>query len=192
MLDAASETSMTISALWRRLDTPGHDAALVNATADGWRLEGAAVFAHAQAPARLSYWVDCAKDWRTRRGGVAGWIGDQRYDVNVARSEAGQWSLDGKEIDGLEQCLDLDFGFTPATNFLQLQRCALGIGEKAAFPVAWLDVPDPSLTVLPQRYEKQSATTYWYESPQGGYSALLELADSGFVRTYPGLWAIEK
>jgi hypothetical protein len=189
MLDAAS---MTTSALWRRLDTPGYDAALVNGTADGWRLEGTAVFAHEQGPARLSYWVDCAKDWRTRRGGVAGWIGDERYNVNVARSAAGQWSLDGNEIDGLEQCLDLDFGFTPATNFLQLHRCALGIGERAEFPVAWLDVPDPSLTLLPQRYEKRSGTTYWYESPQGPYTALLELVGSGFVRTYPGLWAIEE
>jgi hypothetical protein len=86
----------------------------------------------------------------------------------------------------------IDFGFTPATNFLQLHRCALGIGERAEFPVAWLDVPDPSLTLLPQRYEKRSGTTYWYESPQGPYTALLELVESGFVRTYPGLWAIEE
>src|SRR5688572_21320191 len=136
---------MTTSALWRRLDTPGHDASRLSRTADGWRLEGTAVFAHERMPARLSYWVDCAEDWRTRRGGVAGWIGDQRYDVNVVRSEAGQWSLDGTVIEGLGQCVDLDFGFTPATNFLQLRRCALGVGEKADFPVAWLDVPDPSL-----------------------------------------------
>jgi hypothetical protein len=183
---------MTTSALWRRLDTPGHDAALVNRTADGWHLEGTAVFANEQAPARLSYWVDCAKDWRTRRGGVTGWIGDQRYDVNVVRSEAGQWALDGTVIEGLEQCLDLDFGFTPATNFLQLQRCALAIGERVEFPVAWLDLPDPSLTFLPQKYEKRSATTYWYESPQGPYTALLELVESGFVRIYPGLWTIEE
>jgi hypothetical protein len=181
-----------ISALWRRLDTPGHDAAHVSRTADGWRLEGTAVFAHERGPALLSYWVDCAPDWRTRRGGVAGWAGDQRCDVNVTRSESGQWRLDGEAVNGLEGCLDLDFGFTPATNFLQLHRCALGIGEIADFPVAWLDVPDASLTYLPQRYEKRSAATYWYESPQGPYSALLELAESGYVRTYPGLWAMEE
>jgi hypothetical protein len=37
--------SVFISALWRRLDTPGHDAAHVSRTDDGWRLDGAAVFA---------------------------------------------------------------------------------------------------------------------------------------------------
>ena len=180
------------SAFWRRLDTSGHDAAHVTRTADGWRLEGTAVFAHGRGPARLSYWVDCAPDWRTCRAGVVGWVGDHPCDLDVTRSETGLWRLDGEAVGGLEACLDLDLGFTPATNFLQLQRCGLGIGETADFPVAWVDVPDPSLTSLPQRYEKRSAATYWYESPQGPYSALLEIADSGFVRTYPGLWAMEK
>jgi hypothetical protein len=180
------------TALWRRIDTPGHDAAHVGRTADGWRLEGTAVFAHELGPARLLYWVDCAPDWRTRSGGVTGWVGDQRWDVTVSRGETGQWRLDGKAVDGLEQCLDIDFGFTPATNYLQLNRNGLDIGGTAEFPVAWLDVPDGSLISLPQRYEKRSATTYWYESPQGPYSALLELSDSGFVRTYPGLWVLQE
>jgi hypothetical protein len=180
-----------ITALWRRIDTPGHDAAHVMRTADGWRLEGAAVFAHEAGPARLLYWVDCAPDWRTLRAGVGGWVGDQRCDVNASRSDTGQWRLDGKDVSGVEQCLDIDFGFTPATNYLQLHRNALDIGETAEFPVAWLDVPDASLISLPQRYEKRSSTTYWYESPQGPYSALLEITDAGFVRNYPGLWLLQ-
>jgi uncharacterized protein len=183
---------MMKSALWRRLDTPGHDAAHVVRTADGWRLEGNAVFAHERGPARLSYWVDCAPDWRTRHGGVAGWVGDHRCKVDVTRSAAGEWQLGSAAVDGLDGCLDLDFGFTPATNFLQLHRCGLAVGEAADFPVAWLDVPDSSLIALPQRYEKRSPATYWYESPQGPYSAVLEISSSGFVKTYPGLWAIEE
>jgi hypothetical protein len=55
-------------------------------------------------------------------------------------------------------------------------------------PVAWIDAPDGVLQALPQRYERRSATTYWYESPTVGYAELLELAPSGFVRRYPGLW----
>jgi hypothetical protein len=180
-----------LSALWRRLDTPGHDAARVSAVSDGWRLEGAAVFAHHLGPAILQYRVDCGPDWRTRRGGVSGWVGGRRCHVDVTRSEAGQWFLGDERVDGLASCLDLDFGFTPATNFLQLRRCALDVGQAAEFAVAWLDVPDASLTLLPQRYEKRDAGSYWYESPQGGYAAVLELAESGFVRTYPQLWTME-
>jgi uncharacterized protein len=181
-----------ITALWRRLDTPGHDAAHVSRTAGGWRLEGTAVFAHERGPARLTYWVDCAPDWRTLRGGAAGWVGNRRCDVEVSRSETGVWRLGDEAIEGFESCLDVDFGFTPATNYLQLHRSNLDIGKAAEFPVAWLDVPDPSLTLLPQRYEKRTDTLYWYESPQGPYSALLAIADSGFVRNYPGLWVMEE
>ena len=182
---------MARSALWRRLDTPGHDAANVTRTANGWRLEGTAVFAHDLGPARLDYWVDCATDWRTHRGGVSGWVGSQRCDVSVTRTASGLWRVGDETLVGFEHCLDLDFGFTPATNFLQLHRCNLRIGETADFAVAWLDAPEASLTLLPQRYERRSATTYRYESPQGPYSALLDIADSGFVRLYPDLWELE-
>jgi hypothetical protein len=183
---------MTKSALWKRLDTPGHDAAHVRRTDEGWRLEGNAVFAHERGPARLSYWVDCAADWHTRRGGVAGWVGDQRCDVMVTRTGDGQWLVGETKVAGIERCIDLDFGFTPATNFLQLHRCNLPVGGTADFSVAWLDVPDALLIDLPQRYHRRSPATYWYESPQGPYSALLEVAESGFVRIYPDLWALEE
>jgi hypothetical protein len=180
------------SALWRRLDTPGHDGAHVSRVDDGWRLEGLAVFAHELGPARLSYWVECASDWRTRGAGVAGWVGAQRCDVSVTRSESGQWRLGNQIFDDLSPCLDVDFGFTPATNYLQIHRNNLAIGKSIEFPVAWLDLPEAELISLPQHYERRSATTYWYESPQNSYAAMLELADSGFVRSYPELWALEE
>lgn len=183
---------MKASALWRRLDTPGHDAAHVWQTPQGWHLEGHAVFKHEQGPARLSYRVDCAPDWITRSAMVNGWVGDQRIKVTVERSAEGQWWLNERVYTALADCLDVDFGFTPATNFLQLRRCNLSVGQHADFAVAWLDVPDASLTRLRQLYEKRSETTYWYESPQGPYEALLEVAGSGFVRSYPGLWLLDE
>ena len=182
---------MRSSALWRRLDTPGHDAANVWQTRQGWHLEGHAVFRHARGPARLAYRVDCEPSWITRSAVVDGWVGDERIKLTVERSTGGQWWLNERVYTKLADCLDVDFGFTPATNFLQLRRCNLAVGEKATFSVAWLDVPDPSLTHLEQRYDKRTETTYWYESPQGPYEGLLEIAESGFVRCYPGLWAMD-
>ena len=149
------------------------------------------MFKHEHGPARLSYRVDCAPDWITRSAVVDGWFGDERIKLTVERSTGGEWWLNERVFKKFKDCLDVDFGFTPSTNFLQLRRCNLAVGKKAEFPVAWLDVPDASLTHLLQRYEKRSETTYWYESPQGPYEALLEMADSGFVRSYPGLWALE-
>ena len=183
---------MRVSALWRRLDTPGHDAAHAWQTPQGWHLEGHAVFKHERGPARLSYRVDCEPDWRTRSAVVDGWVADQRIKLTVERGSRGEWWLNDRVYKNLSDCLDVDFGFTPATNFLQLRRCNLAVGEKVEFSVAWLDVPDTSLMHLLQRYERRAETAYWYESPQDPYEALLEIADSGFVRSYPGLWQLEE
>jgi hypothetical protein len=32
---------------------------------------------------------------------------------------------------------------------------------------------------------------FWYEAPRFGYAASLDVAASGFVRRYPGLWEME-
>jgi hypothetical protein len=111
--------------------------------------------------------------------------------VRVERLESGVWHLDGTPVDGAQDCVDVDFGFTPATNLLLLRRLDLAVGQAADVTVAWLDVPDPALVSLPQHYERRSTHTYWYESPTVAYRALLEMADSGFVRVYPGLWEME-
>jgi hypothetical protein len=177
--------------MWRRLDTPGHDACRLSETDDGWRLEGSAVFVHEGAPARLGYDLACDRSWRTRRGAVEGWVGAEPVDLVITRSAAGVWTLDGAVVRGLEACVDLDLGFTPATNLSQLRRLALAEGQAADAPVAWLDISSGALELLPQRYERRSRLTYWYEAARFNYAALLEVDELGFVRRYPGLWEVQ-
>ncbi|MGH9901462.1 MAG: putative glycolipid-binding domain-containing protein, partial [Pyrinomonadaceae bacterium] len=163
------------SILWRRLDTPGHDACRLEQSDAGWRLDGAAVFRHDGVAARLTYTVACDPAWRTRRGQVRGWLGAQSVEFTVARKDGGVWTLNGEVVPGLASYVDLDLGFTPATNLSQLRRVALAEGQAADVPVVWLDVPAGTLDVLPQRYERRAETTYWYEAPSVGYAALLEV-----------------
>ena len=154
------------------------------------RLEGTAVFLDDAGPARLAYRVTCDERWHARGGTVSGWIGPRAVDVEIVRTPNGAWTLNDKIVAGLETCIDLDFGFTPATNFFPLRRLALAIGEAADAPAAWLDDAARSLTLLPQRYERRTESTYWYESPSTGYAAELEFGADGFVRRYPDLWVM--
>jgi uncharacterized protein len=182
---------MIASVLWRRLDTPGHDACRLEQGVAGWTLDGAAVFSENGVPARLLYQVACDPSWRTEHGEVRGWLGGQSVEFRVERTTEGVWTLNGELAPGLGHCLDLDFGFTPATNLIQLRRSALAEGQAADVPVAWLDVSAGRLDALPQRYERRSETTYWYEAPRFDYAALLEVDPAGFIRRYPGLWESE-
>ena len=180
------------SILWRRLDTPGHDACRLEQIERGWRLEGSAVFRHEGGPARLAYRVDCDATWRSREGRISGWIGAREIDIAIDHSVDGRWLLNGVAVAGLDRCIDLDYGFTPATNLFQLRRVNLAVGEGADVPVAWLDVPDGTLSVLHQRYERRTRHQYWYEAPRFEYTTMLEIGATGFARRYPPLWEAER
>jgi hypothetical protein len=185
-LNAASEF-----AIWRRLDFPGHDAALLGRTRDGWLLDGTAVFMHREGPACIHYSVAVDSLWVSRRGTVRGFIAGETFSHVINRASDG-WYLDGTLVKGLEHLRDIDYGFTPATNMLQLRRVALAPGQTISLPVVWFDGEATTLVELPQRYECLSETTYQYSAPTVGYQGHLELASrNGFVKSYPRLWAIE-
>jgi len=71
------------SILWRRLDTPGHDACVLWTTRDGGHLAGTAVFLEGGHPCQLRYEVVCDAEWRTRSAVVSGWVGDTPVAVHV-------------------------------------------------------------------------------------------------------------
>jgi hypothetical protein len=158
----------------------------------GWVLRGTAVFLHDDGPTGLAYEVICAPDWTTIRGLVRGRIGATTIDYDIVRGDDG-WLVNGQPVPGLSDIVDLDLGFTPATNMLQLRRANVAVGETGAFDVAWLEGENTAsdLVRLPQRYERRSANSYWYESPTTGYSAMLVFGKDGFARQYPGLWEAE-
>jgi hypothetical protein len=176
------------SILWRRLDTPGHDACRLDQSDAGWMLSGAAVFQHDGLPAWLTYDVACDHEWRTLHAHVHGSLRSASVRFDIRRSDQGVWTMNETVAPGLEECLDLDLGFTPATNLLPLCRLGLVIGQSANAPAAWLDPATASLDLNPQRYERRSNDAWWYEAPRFDYRALLLVSPTGFVRSYPGLW----
>jgi uncharacterized protein len=178
--------------LWRRIDSPGHDGCRLEQDARGWHIAGTAVFLHDDQPAQLAYEITCDPLWRAETSRVHGWVGSRPLALHIARTPEGAWIFNGAPLSGFDECADVDFGFTPATNLSQLRRVDLPIGQAADVPVAWLDVTSGQLEVLRQRYQRRSQWTYWYESPRFGYAALLEVTPEGFVRRYPGLWEAER
>lgn len=174
-------------ALWRRLDDEGHDAVRTVGMADGWALEGVAVFRHEGRPACLHYRTEIAPDGGARSGAVTGFVGDQQVRIAIERRH-GSWFRDGARVDGLDDLLDLDLGFTPSTNLPLLRRLRLAVGEAREVAVVWCDPGVAGLVRLPQRYERTAPSAVAYASPLHGYAATLTLDADGFVACYPRLW----
>lgn len=172
------------SATWRRLDVRGADTCKLLRTADGWALEGRAD-CEERGNVEISYRVDCTPDWVTRAATIEG-----THAHRIERKDR-VWVLDGRPQPGFEHLMDIDFGFTPATNFLLMKRLRFPIGKAISVSVAWFDLGETVLTELPQRYTRRSDHAFWYESPTVNYSGNLILAPNGFVETYTGLWSLE-
>ena len=176
-------------AFWRRMDAPGHDAAMLAPGDDGWTLTGFAAFQE-KGPTGLRYQVDLARDFTTRSARIDGFRCGEPF-VHRFRRDGQGWFLDDRLMPGLDDLVHLDFGFTPSTNLQQLRHAGLAIGEEAEIPAAWFDIGEESLVRLPQHYLRLAEERMQYASPTAGYEAVLELASSGFVRLYPDLWAME-
>jgi hypothetical protein len=80
----------------------------------------------------------------------------------------------------------VDLGFSPLTNTLPLLRDGLHRGGGPRdYVMALVDVPSLEISMSKQRYEPIGPDAVRFRS--GGFEAVLELDDDGFVRRYPGL-----
>ena len=186
MMDSLEQTI-----LWRRLDAAGHDACGLWTLSDGWRLTGSSVFCLNGEPCHLDYSVNCDTLWRTRSATVTGWIDRDSVDLMITVLPGERWSLNGSEQTDVAGCVDLDLGFTPATNLIPLRRLALAIGDKADAAAAWLRFPGLALERLEQHYHRLAHDRYDYQAPTVGFAASLDVGDIGFITRYPGLWEKE-
>jgi hypothetical protein len=177
--------------LWHRLDKPGHDAATIERIADGWRVSGVAVVAESALPCRVDYDVACDSRWVTRSCSLRGYVGAKPVALDVLRSGSDTWTVDGVDAPDLQECTDIDLGFTPATNVLPIRRLNLRIGQRALVRAAWIRFPEFTAEVLDQVYTRQAADRYLYESDNGGFRRELGVDQFGCVVDYPGLWRAE-
>jgi hypothetical protein len=178
-------------AFWKRLDRNGSDACRIQRSGKGWAIDGVAAFVESDVIVNLSYQLLCDGLWKTERADVRGWINGRDWRLQVERRSAGLWVADGLPLDSGEGLVDIDLGFTPATNTNAIRRLALEVGQKAETTALWLDTSDWTLKPLPQTYERVSPVRLAYASPQHGYYATLQTNAFGIVLDYPGLWRAE-
>ena len=176
------------TAFWKRLDTEGRDACRLVRDSSGWRLEGAALFDHGGRACILAYAVECDTQWRTMVARVAGSVGFDRLDFDVARA-GDDWLLNGVVQPKARGQVDLDLGFTPATNLIAIRRLDLRSGVETPAPAAYYLEFTLELGLVEQTYRRTGEKTLAYASPAYDYAAELQVSPIGFVTEYPGLWS---
>ena len=166
----------------------GSDRCTLSSDPAGHLIEGEARSRERGVATRFRYSVSCAPDWSTRSARVMGKAGERPVSFHVERGEESGWPLDGARLDFADDLLDIDLGFTPATNTNAIRRLALSIGARAETTALWFDTEDFSFKRLVQVYHRVGRDTYDYASPAHDYRARLRVNDAGQVLAYPGLW----
>lgn len=178
---------------WRRLDVPGREEARIEQTAEGWRLTGELEADEASVRAQLIYVIECARDWRTRRTVVTGSASGAPMRFEFDADGAGHWTLNGAPLPLVQGALDIDLGFTPATNLLPIRRLDLAVGESADVRTAWLRFPELRVEALEQSYRREAVCVFRYDALVDGerFQARLDTDEFGRVLLYEGLWEAE-
>ena len=174
--------------LWKRLDHEGHDACRFSRTADGWTVEGTAVFEQDGQVVNLAYRLICDQNWVSLQASVAGWIGKSDFQLDIEREGEDCWRVNGIQNQALTGLKDIDLGFTPASNTNAIRRLNLSGDEAAETIAVWLDTGDWTVKSLRQSYRRGNGDTFDYISPQHDYRATLIVDDFGAVTEYPDLW----
>ena len=174
---------------WRKLDHPGYDSCRLFQLTNGWRLSGVAVFWGGRYPCHFHYEVVTDSAWRTRRAGVNGYLGNRAINMRI-NAAGNRWKVNSELQDNIAGCLDVDLGFTPATNLIAIRRLSLKVGQYAEAPAAYLAFPTMHFVKLAQTYYRTGRNEYEYEAPTVGYAGTLQVTSSGAIVHYPGLFEL--
>jgi hypothetical protein len=168
--------------LWQASDG-GSDLCVLEPAGRGRRLRGTVLTHEAGEPIEIRYGVTVDSGWAT--GDVEVLVAFAGGDLHEPVGLGGLWS--GKERPPeLEGCVDVDLGFTPATNTLPIRRLGLEVGAEAEIAVAWLRWPELRIERAVQRYARLGRDRYRYT--QDEFSAELLVDEHGLVLEYEGLW----
>jgi hypothetical protein len=190
--------------LWRGLDEWRAEAACVELDDRGLRATGTQLGVD-PLPYRLDYELDASDGFVTQTLEVEATGGGWTRSLRLER-DGGAWRCEAEEdgeaplppaggpVDGLQDALDCDLGFSPLTNMMPIRRHALHEGPGSAdFVMAWVAVPDLSLHASAQRYEHVctmddgAIVRFVDRGLFEGFTAELELDADALVRVYPGL-----
>lgn len=141
-------------------------------------------------PFRLTYRLAWDESWRLRDAELVVVTERSTRSLSLKTDGEGHWQGgDGRTIDDLDGCVDVDIWPTPFTNTFPIRREPMAVGERRQFKMAWICAPDLAVHAKPQAYTRLAERLYLFENLDGsGFRAELPVDEDGIVMDYPGLF----
>jgi uncharacterized protein len=185
-------TDLPPLAAWRHVGARnGFEVLFVRRERDGHVLEGQAVAVEEGEAWGVRYVVSVDSSWTTRSAHVVSRSTRGSFDTRLEADSAGHWEIDGRPAPALDGCVDVDLEASACTNALPVRRLALGVGESADAPAAYVRATDLRVERLEQRYRRLpddvGRLRFHYVAPAFAYRDVLVYDDFGLVVDYPRL-----
>lgn len=174
--------------VWEWLDRPGLEHLVLEERPDGIEVESLAVMEWEGQTARLRYRLRCDRGWRFEEGVFVLDRGTTHIERRLVHDRREGWMLDGVPQPALAPCVDIDLMGTPFTNTLPVRRETLPQGTLQRFTMAYIALPDLSVTPMPQGYMRLDEGRVRYRSLGSDFQADLALDAQGVVIDYPPYW----
>jgi uncharacterized protein len=147
-------------------------------------------FDEERGPFRLTYRLTWDESWRLRDADLFVATERSTESLSLRTDGRGRWrDGDGRDIDELDGCVDIDIWPTPFTNSFPIRREPLAVGERRQFRMAWVSAPGLTVHPQPQAYTRLADRLYLFENLDGsGFTARLPVDEDGIVLDYPALF----
>jgi uncharacterized protein len=147
-------------------------------------------FDEERGPFRLSYRLVWDQSWQIGDAALAVATERSTHSLRLRTDGKGHWRHDdGRTIDDLDGCMDIDIWPTPFTNCFPILREPMAVGERREFRMAWIFGPALTVHAQPQAYTRLAERLYLFENLDGsGFKAELPVDEDGIVMDYPDLF----
>lgn len=147
-------------------------------------------FDEEHGPFRLTYRLTWDESWQLRDAELVVSAEGSTRSLSLRTDGQGHWRHgDGRAIDELDGCMDIDIWPTPFTNSFPIRRVPMAVGERRQFRMAWISAPDLKVHLKPQAYTRLADRLYLFENLDGsGFRAELPVDEDGIVLDYPDLF----
>ena len=184
----ASNSQLVCAGLWQWLQSPGLERFEFVRAGDEWVFRGTILTMAKNAAAEVRYEIFCDSLFHTRRASIFLRESTGERTLKIEARD-GRWFENGRENHAVKGAIDIDLGWSPATNTLPIRRLNLAVGHASGeFIAAWVRFPDLLLQPLPQEYIRLAEREYRYSSRGGAFKANLLVDSDGLVLDYEGFW----
>lgn len=178
-----------VDVLWRSAELRSNEFCTVQFTAGAVSLESTTLLVHRDLPARIEYTIETNARSETERVGIELSAGGHRDTITLEKGDGG-WVVNGLLRPDLERCIDVDLGWTPATNLLPLRRHSIEVGESMMTAAALVRYPELDVVHSDQTYTRLDGRLVRYQS--GTFEADLTVTPDGIVTKYgDSIWTAD-